>query len=781
MNNPLSKSSSSSSSSSKSSSSKPSGVSLGFEFNTLNELKDSLTARGLSEQTTLQQYWEYSMNMLKTVIESVADNMITGITQNDNEKYMSTFKVSQEKLAQDMTDKKNRFAQAITKISWTDEDITLEPTAFFKKFFSHCISAQSITGDSARGWRNLFEHIGASSQCDIALKNLKGSVVDWNLCYICGLPIYDTYNPTPNPYPNPDPEIIIHSRECEHILPAFTALGYKGLIQSRAMFNKGDMSDSVNKFFCYEYANSHRCCNRIKSDDIWIRFDGKKFVIDNNVLKKTLESIFTSNQHDCTEIRRVFSVNNKNVFVNTRSASIITNFLEPILIIINQDKEDYGDLFQLSVRIRQVSALKQNLKEFANAYIYGYNDSPQIIGKFLIRNASKLLCKKQFSNTFEAFEHGFRQLFSGIPLGYTELLFTTLYGYSMYNLPRIGRRLYDYGNNTADQKDIFLKISVKIMTEALNKLDEFFDQRPDEAVEEETIVSIINEYTVTRSQEYDKMLYSILLPLSTNTTILAAPAVSSNINDLLQQLSINIGAISTDDDKKKQQITVEINTKLQTDQQKKEFVKNEAYQLAGLQIPQPLPTSGGSRQKKMVYKMTGGINMTEDEDEDENEHLTTVNYYDPTMIEELKKEILNIGEKLYTENQIPVYNPATYGISLPGYTTRSSRVSLPHAQLSEGWFKNKKVTGIMLQGKFFMTTPHGIIDPLTEKQYLYNWQPGKGTGIITKEGNFIQIGGLREKKKKYTRYNRKNTNKSRKITKRGTKKHLRRKNTKGKR
>ena len=87
----------------------------------------------------------------------------------------------------------------------------------------------------------------------------------------------------------------------------------------------------------------------------------------------------------------------------------------------------------------------------------------------------------------------------------------------------------------------------------------------------------------------------------------------------------------------------------------------------------------------------------------------------------------------------------------------------------------------MLQGKFFMTTPHGIIDPLTEKPYLYNWQPGKGTGIITKEGNFIQIGGLREKKKKYTRYNRKNTNKSRKITKRGTKKHLRRKNTKGKR
>ena len=97
-------------------------------------------------------------------------------------------------------------------------------------------------------------------------------------CYICGMTI--TKSGIDNDGRNP---------ECEHILPAFTALGYKGLIQSQ---NVDNLTDDEKKFFTYEYANAHRCCNQNKSDDKWIKyiedrpFNDKRYYISNEKVKK---------------------------------------------------------------------------------------------------------------------------------------------------------------------------------------------------------------------------------------------------------------------------------------------------------------------------------------------------------------------------------------------------------------------------------------------------------------------------------------------------------------
>jgi hypothetical protein len=189
-------------------------------------------------------------------------------------------------------------------------------------FFAHCVNVRDLIGEKG-SWRDLYEHIGASQQCKAAINKLN-EVFSWNTCYICGLDILDNGGP--------------HStRECEHILPAFTALGYKGLIQSSKL--NETYSNETLEFFRYEYANAHRCCNQIKSDDKWIKYDRNtgSYVIDENMLGTTLTNILSSRAYDCPQLNLNTVFRNRN-FVRERGNFIVTTFLNPILTIINTER-----------------------------------------------------------------------------------------------------------------------------------------------------------------------------------------------------------------------------------------------------------------------------------------------------------------------------------------------------------------------------------------------------------------------------------------------------------
>jgi len=363
-----------------------------------NELQTQLKIYGVVPEAgnPIHQFWKLSMDMLSTSLELTASSVISsletigGATMSDDEKKAKT----------------EMFKSAVATISWDDNDITLSPTQFYNKFFAYCLSAGAVAnGKEKTGWRDIFERVGAVEQCYVAQQRIN-EFLNWNECYICGTEIYDKNNP------HPQKGIIHDTRECEHILPAFTSLGYKGLIQSSNL--KQILTDSETLYFKYEYANAHRCCNQIKSEDKWIIYDSssKTYVIDQETLAKTLTGIQSSNLYDCSSVKK------ENDFINNRGNSIINSFLNPISTIINQEKTEYGDLYDIKIRINQIAALNKTLEQFAYAILTGTGQpTPPKIKTLLIDDAVKQI-KKQFTSDelLILFSEVYNDLFSKVGL-----------------------------------------------------------------------------------------------------------------------------------------------------------------------------------------------------------------------------------------------------------------------------------------------------------------------------------------------------------------------------
>jgi len=363
-----------------------------------NELQTQLKTYGVDPAAgnPINQFWKLSMDMLSTSLEQCASSVVSsletigGATMNDDEKKA----------------KIEMFKAAVATISWDDNDITLSPTQFYNKFFAYCLSAGALSnGKEKTGWRDIFERVGAVEQCYVAQQRIN-EFLNWNECYICGTTIYDKNNP------HPVQGIIHDTRECEHILPAFTSLGYKGLIQSSNL--KQILSDSETLYFKYEYANAHRCCNQIKSEDKWIIYDSstKTYVIDQETLAKTLTGIQSSNLYDCS------SVIKEGDFINNRGSSIIDSFLNPISTIINQEKTEYGDLYDIKIRINQIAGLNKTAEQIAYAILTGTGQpTPPKIKTLNIDDAVKQI-KKQFTNDelLILFSEVYNDLFSKVGL-----------------------------------------------------------------------------------------------------------------------------------------------------------------------------------------------------------------------------------------------------------------------------------------------------------------------------------------------------------------------------
>jgi hypothetical protein len=157
-------------------------------------------------------------------------------------------------------------------------------------------------------WRGVLEHISPTNQCIGALGPR------WNEapCYICARPAQDPM-------------------ECEHKLPIIMALSFWGLIQ------KGPIPAAEHPLFALEYANSHKCCNRIKSNYDFIVYNSRTNLYEINapLIRSILSIISQSGDEDCTKLGDKF------VLADIKTS--LEAALNPIIEKINENLTRSGD------------------------------------------------------------------------------------------------------------------------------------------------------------------------------------------------------------------------------------------------------------------------------------------------------------------------------------------------------------------------------------------------------------------------------------------------------
>ena len=651
-------------------------MSFGFSSETPQDFNLELVKMGIviGNGDEIQQYWKLSMDMLEKELQNVYNSLIQALSQQGN-----------MNISRDEYDKRlEQFKDAVSKLSWSDSDITISPTQFYNKFMANCVNVKSFNVTS---WRDMFEHIGASSQCAVAQKKIN-EVISWDTCYICGTVIQDKHQ---NMH-----QVIHDSRECEHLLPAFTSLGYKGLIQS----SKAEFPDDYLEYFKYEYANAHRCCNQIKTDDKWIKYDinQKIYLIDEKALATTLTNILTSGQYDCNNIEK-----NKSSFVNTRGSAIMSIFLNPILHIINTEKKEYGDLFDLKIRINQLSALKLNINQIAHAILTGQAPAPQKINiKMYNITYAKFLAKKQFSHPENLFFDVFNDFFSTSDVNMVEQMFSVFFGQQLRKFVRISRKIFEFGMQQLDPtaNKSFSSISNEMLYKSLNDIDVLFQQTGNEEIEESILIPFNNQNIITLKIEFRKILFTIVTTII-STMESSNPQFSSQFNMFKQQIQQSADADQVKDQQIQSANQIETNTLLQQ--------------------------GGGSNKLKkkshqLYKKMVGGSI----EENFENSY---------------KNDVVEIAEELG-------FNPALYGINV--VTTRSGRVSKPplsHVGLPNG------ASGIKIGNNVFIIdyASNGVRDYNNNSIFIPFTYKGQQRGILDNVGNFYQIGGRKKKLYKKTR------------------------------
>jgi hypothetical protein len=287
---------------------------------------------------TIENLWQYCSNNIQSALQNI-QNSTNEILETDPEDMRERMEAIKRQLQ--AFPLSPEFRRII-------EDVDMPPTLFYQTFLAN-ISPGSFGKKSMRG---LFERLGAAKQCEYAARYCGRKPAFWDICYICG-----------------GGSIRGSGYECEHIVAAFTAIGHHGLIQSSIQLNEDDI-----RFYYYEYANAHVCCNQIKSDIKWIVYNSAtgRYVIDERALADTLAKIWKSKQYDC-KARRALAGQNISLpqFIRERAGYIIPNFLTPLLAKINNSKNSKGETYHLLVRARQLNALNLTFTDIARALLGG--------------------------------------------------------------------------------------------------------------------------------------------------------------------------------------------------------------------------------------------------------------------------------------------------------------------------------------------------------------------------------------------------------------------------
>ena len=228
---------------------------------------------------------------------------------------------------------------------------------------------------SFNDWRDQkFSKISNQTQCMRALHpNSKETVNSLNakgdlICYLCNRKLFIGNGQS--------------TMECEHILPILPALSHFWLVKS-AKHNNADL-DKLK----HEYRWSHRCCNQIKSNFSFIKFNSEKYeyIANDVIINKVLTEIQNSDKkYDCSAIKKAFAGSLQN----------IRTTLQPLLNIINANLNTATDrdVYNLLTKYKILAALSND--DF-NALILG--DGTNYITSEITRHEKKQNAIKAFND-----------------------------------------------------------------------------------------------------------------------------------------------------------------------------------------------------------------------------------------------------------------------------------------------------------------------------------------------------------------------------------------------
>jgi len=175
-------------------------------------------------------------------------------------------------------------------------------------------------------------------------------------CYLCGRRILPTASGQ-------------STMECEHVLAILAALSNLWLVQEgkRGTYKPPDEILALLGFLEYEW--SHRCCNQIKSNYDFIKFDtvSGKYRVNMILVKYIIRAIEKSDKYDCGKIKSVIS--------QSQEIKLAARF-QRVVDYMNNSLNEAGskNFYDLVVKLKVLSALSpESLKKV----LYGNKDAAE--------------------------------------------------------------------------------------------------------------------------------------------------------------------------------------------------------------------------------------------------------------------------------------------------------------------------------------------------------------------------------------------------------------------